>query len=747
MSAGRLDQRPAPGAPRRAAAPALGLLLAATAALLAGCDPFRPTYAGLACGPDESCPGGFSCVEGVCLSEGELCGNGLIESGEVCDDGNDVEGDGCNASCGAATCYVPATHASLSNAVADPTCPVVYVHGGTHLANLTLGRNLELVGVGATPAILDGGAAGTVLTVPSGITATLRKLTVQNGRAALGAGISNSGTLTLESVVVTENTASAESPHGGGIANLSGNLTLRASQVTKNHLASTAAGGATGPELGGAGIYSGGGIIRLETGSLVESNDITATIPGAIGLGAGIAAATTAITLTSASFVRGNAITLDGGAGRATATGGGLYLNGGSLRLEGESGIERNTATARGTDANSNVGANARGGGLYATAATLSFDNAFLRDNAVVAEGPRSTVAVAGGAALFGGTLIGNTVAITGNSATANGLTAGALTAIAEVGGLDLENISGTLTASSISGNSASAGTASTTTATVATGGLRATVLGNTVQALALVRCTVDGNSAISLDGAALRGGLHFDVTGAAGATTTLTARLTETLVSNNLARGAVSAQIGGLDASAANGSALLNLHVVNSTISGNRADSVAGTASIGALRANSANGNAKLEAILASSTVTENAATGSNTAAGGVDLIKVGTTSAFAFITKNTILGGNVAASAANCRAATAAITSAGYNLLGPLDACTIGGVTTGNQSGPPGLSPLAVNGGPTRTHALKSDSMALNKGDPDGCTDPAGVRLSTDQRGSKRPVDRCDIGAYEMQ
>ena len=28
-----------------------------------------------------------------------MCGNGIVETGEVCDDGNIVAGDGCNATC------------------------------------------------------------------------------------------------------------------------------------------------------------------------------------------------------------------------------------------------------------------------------------------------------------------------------------------------------------------------------------------------------------------------------------------------------------------------------------------------------------------------------------------------------------------------------------------------------------------------------------------------------------------------
>lgn len=68
------------------------------------------------------------------------------------------------------------------------------------------------------------------------------------------------------------------------------------------------------------------------------------------------------------------------------------------------------------------------------------------------------------------------------------------------------------------------------------------------------------------------------------------------------------------------------------------------------------------------------------------------------------------------------------------------------------PLLGPLQDNGGPTFTHALLRGSAAIDGGDPGGCADPWGTPLTTDQRGSPRPVDGdcdgasiCDIGAYE--
>ena len=49
--------------------------------------------------PGESCflNGAGTCVDGACIVR--VCGNGHLEPGEACDDGNDISGDGCNGTC------------------------------------------------------------------------------------------------------------------------------------------------------------------------------------------------------------------------------------------------------------------------------------------------------------------------------------------------------------------------------------------------------------------------------------------------------------------------------------------------------------------------------------------------------------------------------------------------------------------------------------------------------------------------
>lgn len=50
------------------------------------------------CSSSLQCDGGF-CVDGRCRSALPLCGNGVIEAGESCDDGNASDADGCSSNC------------------------------------------------------------------------------------------------------------------------------------------------------------------------------------------------------------------------------------------------------------------------------------------------------------------------------------------------------------------------------------------------------------------------------------------------------------------------------------------------------------------------------------------------------------------------------------------------------------------------------------------------------------------------
>jgi CSLREA domain-containing protein len=89
--------------------------------------------------------------------------------------------------------------------------------------------------------------------------------------------------------------------------------------------------------------------------------------------------------------------------------------------------------------------------------------------------------------------------------------------------------------------------------------------------------------------------------------------------------------------------------------------------------------------------------------------------------------------------------ITTEGYNLFGDMSGCSLteavaGAGATDIYGQSPLLLALADNGGFTQTHALASNSPAVNAIPAGNCT------LMTDQRGITRPDGAaCDIGAYE--
>jgi hypothetical protein len=115
-----------------------------------------------------------------------------------------------------------------------------------------------------------------------------------------------------------------------------------------------------------------------------------------------------------------------------------------------------------------------------------------------------------------------------------------------------------------------------------------------------------------------------------------------------------------------------------------------------------------------------------------------------------NTILAGNTAADPTNGPNGSGTFSSENYNLIQTTAGMSLVGGTSHTLIGvDPLLAPLANNGGPTRTCALRAGSPAIDQGKNWG---PA-----TDQRGAPRPYDfssisnpaggdASDIGAFEL-
>ena len=85
-----------------------------------GDDASDCTELGCACdGGRQSCDPPLECVAGECVESS--CGNGIVEASESCDDGNDVDGDGCDNDC---------TATEMLSIVAGEAHTCVLIEGG-----------------------------------------------------------------------------------------------------------------------------------------------------------------------------------------------------------------------------------------------------------------------------------------------------------------------------------------------------------------------------------------------------------------------------------------------------------------------------------------------------------------------------------------------------------------------------------------------------------------------------------------
>jgi hypothetical protein len=96
------------------------------------------------------------------------------------------------------------------------------------------------------------------------------------------------------------------------------------------------------------------------------------------------------------------------------------------------------------------------------------------------------------------------------------------------------------------------------------------------------------------------------------------------------------------------------------------------------------------------------------------------------------------------------APLGSNGYNIESPGNTCGFNQATDQPAEDQLNLGPLADTGGPTKTHALLENSVAIDRIPQDNCVDGAGEPLTEDQRGEPRPAgagSTCDVGAFEAQ
>ena len=179
-------------------------------------------------------------------------------------------------------------------------------------------------------------------------------------------------------------------------------------------------------------------------------------------------------------------------------------------------------------------------------------------------------------------------------------------------------------------------------------------------------------------------------------------------------------------------------LYVVNSTISGNYANTNGGGIdSIG-----------DASTFIYNTTVVGNDADHDHDENGGIGggvYAGAGTR----FVVVNALIAGNTFSGASFPDNCSGALEAYGMNLLDEREGCTT--TTSDSNLGFVSLStigPLQDNGGPTPTHALLTNSEAIdNTIDSLGCVDETGSQLTTEQRGASRVTGaRCDVGAFEF-
>lgn len=102
----------------------------------------------------------------------------------------------------------------------------------------------------------------------------------------------------------------------------------------------------------------------------------------------------------------------------------------------------------------------------------------------------------------------------------------------------------------------------------------------------------------------------------------------------------------------------------------------------------------------------------------------------------RNSIIAGGFGAAGIECEIANGGFDA---NVANIIEDGSCGAGAVGLIAQDPELGPLALNGGPTRSHSPLESSPAINQGDAASCT-------ATDQRGVARIAVACDIGALEV-
>ena len=224
------------------------------------------------------------------------------------------------------------SYTSIQEAInaAAPGSKIV-IAAGTYEGRLEINKNVKLRGAGADETVISGGGVlrggvnGGVVSISSPAQVKITGVTITGGfveagrHGGSGGGVYNSGTLTLSSSVIDNNTVTSTffgGPAGGGIYS-TGTLELKRTSVSDNSASSNEKFASDGV---GGGIDAAGGEVTLKE-SIVRENLVGHGELG--GEGAGIANVGATVTV-SASTISAN-----GGPAAVTESSGTPYEGGG----------------------------------------------------------------------------------------------------------------------------------------------------------------------------------------------------------------------------------------------------------------------------------------------------------------------------------------------------------------------------------------------------------------------------------
>lgn len=660
-------------------------------------------------------------------------------------------------------CSVPGTYATIQAALNDTGCATINLATQTYNEHLTISRTVTINGNGTGSTVLDGGGSDRVISITAGIV-NISRVTIQNGSAPAGGGISNQSNLTLSNSNVFNNSAGL----GGGIATT---VTLTLNNTTLISNTAEIAGGilneGTMVMNGGSAANNlalvGGGIANalfLSSGATPNATLNNVSIAGNLALIEGGGILNDGILTVNGGSFSNNSALLGGGLSNDSQlvfvlgpirSAKPLTLRNGRKIPVAPNGfspkqVNNSTATLTGVSLTSNTAGLSPlfpiaidpftyGGGILNFEGTVNLNNVNLSQNKVIGlnfdgfSSPGTNGGLAGGGGiynLFGilnynvGTLSGNSVTSTGNISTTNVSSTGG--GITNVGAMTLTNLS-------LIGNIASTSIVTTTTSMLppgwASGGgisngdlilflpspIRSPRQSFPISAV-LNRITFAGNTAVANNSS----GTQNTVLGVGGGMVSY-----EPFLGTAPRRGPLMSRLPAAKSPLQFGPSSLT----NVTFNGNIAASNVISSALGGGFAASV----RVPTSLVNVTISGN--TAPNGFAGGI----LADPSSATLL--NTLLGTNVGG---NCPTVSGASpTSQGYNLSGDTTCQTAFNQPGDKNNQNPMLGPLANNGGLEQTMALLAGSPAIDAASPTNFP-------PTDERGVARPRGpRADIGAYE--